>query len=103
MDLAEAHVRALDWCMNQSENKPVDRAFNLGTGQGASVLDIVRTFESATGVHVPMRMGPRRAGDVVAIWANPERAERELQWKAKRSLALALADAWRWQQRLTKA
>ena len=102
MDLAEAHVRALDWCLYQKDDKPVVRAFNLGTGQGASVLDIVRTFELATGVQVPVRMGPRRAGDVVAIWANPERAERELKWKAHRSLALALTDAWRWQQRLTK-
>ena len=102
MDLAEAHVDALKWCANQSLDGPVVRAFNLGTGQGASVLNVIEAFEEATGIPVPHHMGARRAGDVVAIWANPNRAKAELGWSAKRDLKTALADAWRWQEALTK-
>ncbi len=103
MDLAEAHVAALRWCMNNPSNGPVVRAFNLGRGQGASVLDVIHGFERATGLAVPHRIGPRRDGDVVAIWANPDRAKSELNWEASRDLETCLADAWRWQERLKKA
>lgn len=100
MDLAEAHVAALKWCLAQSSPNPVVRAFNLGTGTGASVLEVIQAFERATGRNVPHRFGQRRAGDVVAIWANPQRAKDELGWSTTRSLETALADAWRWQQSL---
>ena len=102
MDLAEAHVAALRWCFFSDPELPRIRAFNLGTGSGASVLDVIRTFEEATSTLVPHRIGPRREGDVTAIWADPQRAELELKWKASRSLKEALLDAWRWQQSLTK-
>ena len=78
MDLAEAHVSALQWCLAQDSEAHVVRAFNLGTGQGASVLEVIEAFERATGETVPHTMGDRRAGDVVAIWADPSRAEKEL-------------------------
>ena len=100
MDLAEAHVSALQWCLAQDSEAHVVRAFNLGTGQGASVLEVIEAFERATGETVPHTMGDRRAGDVVAIWADPSRAEKELGWSAKRSLETSMADAWRWQQAL---
>jgi len=100
MDLAEAHVAALQWCLAQTDKPSAIRAFNLGTGTGSSVLDVIHGFERATGTPVPHVMGPRRQGDVVAIWADPSRAEHELGWKAKRSLEEALADAWRWQRSL---
>jgi len=103
MDLAEAHVAALKWCLAQTSNEAVVRPFNLGTGAGASVLEVIQVFERATGERVPCAMGERRAGDVVAIWANPTRAKEELGWETKRSLETALADAWRWQQALKKA
>lgn len=103
MDLAEAHVAALKWCLVQTSNEAVVRPFNLGTGAGASVLEVIQAFERATGERVPYAMGERRAGDVVAIWANPTRAKEELGWETKRSLETALADAWRWQQALKKA
>lgn len=100
MDLAEAHVAALRWCFDQTSPAPVVRAFNLGTGQGASVLEVIQAFERATGETVPYAMGDRRSGDVVSIWAEASRAREELGWTADRSLEEALADAWRWQQRL---
>lgn len=103
MDLAEAHVAALKWCLAQTSNAAVVRPFNLGTGTGASVLDVIQAFERATGQRVPYAMGDRRAGDVVAIWADPTRAKEELGWETKRSLETALADAWRWQEALRKA
>ena len=100
MDLAEAHVAALQWCLDNEDDAHVVRAFNLGTGQGASVLEVIHAFERATGQAVPYHIGERRDGDVVAIWADPSRAQAELKWKATRSLETALADAWRWQQTL---
>ena len=96
MDLAEAHVKALDWC-RESTHEGRCRAFNLGSGSGASVMEVIQTFEAATGLKVPFRMGERRPGDVVAIWADPSRALAELGWRTERSLKEALADAWRWQ------
>ena len=102
MDLAEAHVAALNWCLNQNATGPVVRAFNLGTGKGASVLEVIQRFEQATGLRVPHHIGPRREGDVVAIWANADRAKSELNWVASRDLETCLADAWRWQEHLKK-
>ena len=93
-DLADAHVAAL-------EKMPKGlRAFNLGTGSGTSVLEIISEFEKATGEIVPHKIGKRREGDIVAIWANPSRALEELGWSAKRGVGESLADAWRWQQSL---
>lgn len=93
-DLADAHVAAL-------EKMPKGlRAFNLGTGSGTSVLEIISEFEKATGEIVPYKIGERREGDIVAIWANPSRALEELGWCAKRGLGESLADSWRWQQSL---
>ena len=93
-DLAEAHVAAL-------EQLPQGiRAYNLGTGSGTSVLGVINAFEESTGESVPFRIGERREGDIVAIWADPSRAEKELGWCASRKVGEALADAWRWQQTL---
>ena len=76
------------------------RAYNLGTGSGTSVLGVINAFEESTGESVPFRIGERREGDIVAIWADPSRAEKELGWCASRKVGEALADAWRWQQTL---
>lgn len=96
VDLARAHVAALA-APDGEERLSV---YNLGTGAGASVKEVVAAFEEATGRAVPHRMGPRRAGDVVAIYADAQKAERELGWRTERSLKEALADAWRWQEQL---
>ena len=102
MDLAEAHVAALQWCLDQPDDQSVIRPFNLGTGKGASVLEVIQGFERTTGQKVPYTMGERREGDVVAIWADPSRAANELGWRTTRSLDTSLADAWRWQEKLNQ-
>lgn len=96
MDLAEGHVAALDWLLAQPEFTGVE-AFNLGRGEGVSVLEIIRAFEQSTQVTIPYQIGPRRDGDLPAFWADPQKANQLLNWRAKRSLASMMADTWRWQ------
>jgi UDP-glucose 4-epimerase len=93
MDLAEGHVAALDWLRREGGMLTV----NLGTGQGYSVLDMVRAFEQASGRPVPYETVARRAGDIAACWADPSLARRLLGWEAKRGINGMCADAWRWQ------
>jgi UDP-glucose 4-epimerase len=97
VDLARAHVEALERIGSSSLDGSYE-IFNVGTGSGSSVLEAVRTFERATGVRVPYRVGPRRPGDVERIWADTSKAERVLGWKAEKSLEDAMRDAWRWEQ-----
>ncbi len=92
-DLAEGHLRALDF-LRHAQGAQV---WNLGTGRGYSVLEVVKAFERVTGVHIPLVFEPRRPGDVARCWADPAKAERELDWRARHSLDRMLADAWRWQ------
>ena len=94
VDLAAGHRAALDALDRLS---PVS-TFNLGTGRGYSVLDVVREFERASGRKVPCRIAPRRAGDVASSYADASRAARELGWRAARDLQTMCRDAWRWQQ-----
>ena len=98
-DLAEAHVAALQWL--EAHPGAMD-VFNLGTGKGSSVKEVITAFEAATGRAVPHRMGARRAGDVTAIYADASKAERMLGWRTRRSLQECLADAWRWQEKLAQ-
>ena len=99
MDLAEAHVQALRYLSGCTS--PYYDEVNVGTGTGNSVLEIIRTFEAVNGIKVPHVLGKRRAGDVVQIYAEVHKAASMLQWQTRRSLADALQDAWRWQQRLS--
>jgi UDP-glucose 4-epimerase len=101
MDLAEAHVKAIGYLFETGKGKGC-RAFNLGTGIGVSVLEVIDAFEKVTGEKVPHKLGDRRVGDVVAIWANANRAKEELKWETKRSLEQGLNDAWNWQQKLSE-
>lgn len=94
-DLARGHVAALKY----AEKHPGLEIFNLGTGVGSSVLDIIRAFERATGVKIPYEIVDRRPGDVAEYYANPQKAERLLGWKAEKSLEDACRDAWNWQQK----
>jgi UDP-glucose 4-epimerase len=100
VDLAKAHVKALQVLAERSETSYYD-VFNIGTGQGNSVLELIHTFEEATGVKLDYTLGPRRAGDVVAVYADVTKATEGLGWKAEKSLADGLKDSWRWQQKLT--
>jgi UDP-glucose 4-epimerase len=93
MDLAEGHVKALQHCARQGGM----HVYNLGTGQGQSVLQMVAAFEAASGRPLPYRIEPRRPGDIAECWADPAKAERELGWRASRDLATMCADSWRWQ------
>lgn len=94
-DLAEGHLRALE----ALQARFGAHVWNLGTGQGYSVLDMVRAFEAASGKPVPYRIAPRRPGDIATCYADPSKAERELGWKAHRGLDEMMRDAWRWQSK----
>ena len=93
VDLALGHLKALERLQHQAECL----AINLGTGVGYSVLDMVRAFEQASGKAVPYQVGPRRAGDIAACYADPAQALALLGWQAERDLQAMCADAWRWQ------
>ncbi len=98
-DLASAHVAALRYMLGGADGVGV---FNLGTGRGLSVMELLRGFENATGVSVPYKIAPRRAGDVPSIWADASLAMRVLGWTAKTPISETLASAWRWQVGLSK-
>lgn len=93
VDLAKAHVAALDYLAEQDRSLTV----NIGTGHGASVLEVVRAFEAETGRSVPFDVVERREGDVAVLCADPSLAARELGWRAEFDLAAMCRDAWRWQ------
>ncbi|NRF12745.1 UDP-glucose 4-epimerase GalE [Vibrio coralliilyticus] len=93
MDLADGHVAALKK-VGQKEGLHV---YNLGTGNGYSVLDMVKAFELASGKQVPYQIVERRPGDIAECWADPSKAMRDLEWKADRTLEEMTTDAWRWQ------
>ncbi len=94
VDLARGHLAALERLLSQ----PGTFTTNLGTGTGCSVLEVVRAFERASGRKVPYRVVERRAGDVALCYADPQRAERLLGWRAQYDLQRMCVDAWRWQQ-----
>ena len=94
VDLAKGHVAALDYSMAHNGCE----AFNLGTGTGYSVLDLVKTFERINGVKIPYEIAPRRAGDIASCYAATEKAEHMLQWHAEKTLEDMCRDSWRWQQ-----
>lgn len=99
MDLADAHVKALEWIGDESRENP--GVFNLGVGEGQSVLKLVKSFEEMTGKSLKWRYGSRRSGDIPEIFANVEKAKEVLGWQARYSPQDALMDAWRWQQNLS--
>ena len=94
VDLSLGHVAAIRYLKN---NQGIDY-FNLGTGKGYSVLEIVHAYENATGIKIPYEIGPRRAGDIAECYANPEKAEKLLGWKATRGLEEMCKDCARWQK-----
>ncbi|MBQ7939562.1 MAG: UDP-glucose 4-epimerase GalE [Clostridia bacterium] len=94
VDLAVGHVKAL----RKIDEKAGLKIYNLGTGNGYSVLDIVHNFESATGVRVPYSIQPRRPGDIAACYASADKAKEELGWVAENDIRDMCADSWKWQQ-----
>ena len=93
VDLAIGHVKAL----KKLEEEPKVRTYNLGTGQGYSVLEVIKAFSKACGKDIPYVLKPRRAGDIATCYADASLAEKELGWKAERKLDEMCEDSWRWQ------
>jgi UDP-glucose 4-epimerase len=100
-DLAKAHVAAIKRMLYESEMMEGNiEYFNLGTGRGLSVLEVISEFEKATGVKVPYKIAPRREGDVEQVWADPSKANKILSWSAETPLDEVMKSAWLWEQRL---
>ena len=99
VDLAKAHVCAVDRMIDGKMEKEYE-IFNIGTGRPLSVLELINSFERVNGVKLNWKMAPRRAGDVVAIWADPSLVEAKLGWKATRSIDQTLSAAWAWEKHL---
>jgi UDP-glucose 4-epimerase len=99
VDLAIAHVKAMQFLSTRKENAMFE-AFNLGTGKGVSVLELVNEFMNATGVKLPYTISPRRPGDVEKVYGNPAKANKELGWRTKYSLHESLLHAWQWEKRI---
>ena len=93
VDLAKGHVAAL------THSSPGYSAYNLGSGTGVSVLELVSTFEHASGQKIPYEIAPRRSGDLPAFWADPSLAMERLHWKTEKSLDDACRDSWNWQSK----
>lgn len=101
VDLAKAHVIAMKRMLDQKDTDSIE-IFNLGTGRGRSVLELIESFERSTGVKVPHKIGQRREGDIEKIWAEPTKANTVLGWKAEAPLDETMRNAWRWQEKLAK-
>lgn len=99
VDLAKAHVVALVRMLEDKSDEKLE-VFNIGTGEGLSVLQLLHAFEKATGVKVPHKIVGRREGDIVKIWADPKKANEVLGWKAKESIEDTMLSAWNWQKKL---
>lgn len=109
MDLADAHVKALDRLLDGEKDKSKNtgvpdtenfEVINVGTGNGYTVLEIIKKFEEVNGIRVNYKIGPRRDGDIVRIWADTTKCYWKLGWQAKRGLEEMVRDSWMWQQNL---
>ena len=101
VDLAKAHVIALQRLLNKKNIEKVE-TFNLGTGTGSSVLEVITAFEKVSGRKLPFKIVPRREGDVVSAYANTDKVNAVLGWKVQSTLKEALASAWKWEQKIRK-
>ena len=99
VDLAKAHVIAINRILEKKQKEQVE-VFNIGTGRGLSVLELIHAFEESTGVKLNYQIVGRRAGDIEQVWANPDYANNELGWKAETSIEDTLRSAWNWQVKL---
>ncbi len=101
VDLAQAHVIALSRLLDKNHKNNFE-VFNLGTGTGSSVLEVIHSFERVSGKKLNYRIAERRAGDVVSVFADTKKANLELGWKAKLTLDDAMRSAWKWEQKISK-
>jgi len=100
VDLAKAHVKAIERLFDGKMKKP--EIYNIGTGKGASVMEVIKTFEAVSGKRVPYEVVGRREGDIERVWANPALANKKLNWQAETSFEETLLSAWRWQEVVNK-
>ena len=100
VDLADAHIKALEY-LNEKEFS-INEVFNIGTGKGTSVMEIIDAFEKSTGKKISYKIGERRKGDVVTAYADTSKIKEELNWSTKNSLKNALKSAWNWELNLNK-
>lgn len=98
MDIAEAHVKALEFAGKQASVRDQPFVFNLGTGEGVSVLEVIAAFEEVIGKPFDYERGPRRPGDIAEIYSDSSKAARELGWKPERDLQSMMRTAWKWEQ-----
>ncbi len=98
-DIADAHVKALAF-ISENKNKQNLNLFNLGTGQGISVKEAIESFEKVSGIKLNYKLGPRRAGDVIAVYADNSKAKNELDWNPQYAIDDMMLSAWKWQQNL---
>jgi UDP-glucose 4-epimerase len=101
VDVADAHVKAFQYLQTQPKGNTY-LVYNLGTGEGVSVMQLIREFEKSTGVKLNYNIGNRRPGDVEKVYADPSKIMEELNWKAKYSLADGLKHAWEWEKKLNE-
>lgn len=100
VDLAKAHIKAIERMLGGKSAGRYE-VFNIGTGAGYSVLDIIKSFERVSGVRLNYRITPRRAGDIEKIWADPSKANKALGWTAEENLDSMMSSAWAWQKKLS--
>lgn len=98
MDLANAHTKAIQYLI-EAKNESNLEVFNLGIGEGVSVLEAIQAFEKVSGQALNYEIGPRRPGDVIAIYAQPDRAQQQLNWKPERDIEVIMKSAWGWEQK----
>jgi UDP-glucose 4-epimerase len=98
-DIAHAHTLSIEF-LKKSEEEKSCRVYNLGTGNGVTVLEAINSFEKISGVKLNYEVGPRRPGDVIAIYANNDLAKKELGWDPQFSLDQMMETAWKWEKRL---
>ncbi|WP_373811072.1 UDP-glucose 4-epimerase GalE [Porphyromonas macacae] len=100
-DLAAAHVVAIRRMLSPGNDNARLEVFNVGTGKGVSVLELIRVFEEVTGISVPHKIVGRREGDIEQVWANPDKANKVLGWHARKELGETLLSAWNWQKKIS--
>jgi UDP-glucose 4-epimerase len=101
VDVADAHVKAIEFLQKQSKNKSYE-VYNLGTGEGVSVIQLIEKFQKVSGVNLNYQVGSRRPGDIEKVYADPTKIIRELKWKAKYSIEEGLLHAWAWEKKLAQ-
>jgi UDP-glucose 4-epimerase len=99
VDVARAHVSAIQYLNKQTQSNLFE-TFNLGTGVGVSVLELVKKFIEVTGVNLPYTIGPRRPGDIEKVYADPQKINKALGWKVKYGLGESLLHAWNWEKKI---